>query len=277
MACLQPKADVVRMVARAQQKALPILHPSFVGLLHCDNGALTEVSSMQVGIIGSGNIGNTLARNLKALGHDVLIANSRGPATLAGFATETNVVATTAEQAAQAGNLVIIAVPQLAVADLPLDVLRANSAVVVDAGNYYPTRDGPVAQIEAGATDSEWISSVLGRPVIKAFNNILADSLAKRGNLSGTGERIALSVAGDDGKAKELVQDVIRELGFDAIDGGTLAESWRQQPGTPAYCKDLNAMQLAAALDTASKREIENYRRAADDAAAPYLTPFKAK
>jgi len=232
---------------------------------------------MQVGIIGSGNIGSTLARNLKALGHDVLIANSRGPATLAGFATETNVVATTAEQAAQAANLVIIAVPQLAVADLPLDVLRANSAVVVDAGNYYPTRDGPVAQIEAGATDSEWISSVLGRPVIKAFNNILADSLAKRGNLSGTGERIALSVAGDDGKAKELVQDVIRELGFDAIDGGTLAESWRQQPGTPAYCKDLNATQLAAALDTASKREIENYRRAADDAAAPYLTPFKAK
>jgi len=113
--------------------------------------------------------------------------------------------------------------------------------------------------------------------VIKAFNNILADSLAKRGNLSGTGERIALSVAGDDGKAKELVQDVIRELGFDAIDGGTLAESWRQQPGTPAYCKDLNATQLAAALDTASKREIENYRRAADEVAAPYLTPFKAK
>jgi len=141
-----------------------MLHPSFVRLLHCDNGALTEVSSMQVGIIGSGNIGSTLARNLKGLGHDVLIANSRGPATLAGFATETNVVATTAEQAAQAANLVIIAVPQLAVADLPLDVLRANSAVVVDAGNYYPTRDGPVAQIEAGATDSEWISSVLAGP-----------------------------------------------------------------------------------------------------------------
>lgn len=239
--------------------------------------ALNKVSSMKVGIIGSGNIGSTLARNLKALGHEVLIANSRGPSTLAGFATETNVVAATVEQAAQASDLVIIAVPQLAVADLPLDVLRANPAVVVDAGNYYPTRDGTVAQVEAGATDSEWIASVLGRPVIKAFNNILADSLAKRGNLSGNGERVALSVAGDDAKAKQLVQDVIRQLGFDAIDGGTLAESWRQQPGTPAYCKDLSATQLKKALASASKGEIKNYRKAADEAAAPYLTPFKAK
>jgi predicted dinucleotide-binding enzyme len=149
--------------------------------------------------------------------------------------------------------------------------------VVVDAGNYYPTRDGTVAQVEAGATDSEWIATVLGRPVIKAFNNILADSLAKRGNLSGYGERVALSVAGDDGIAKQLVQDVIGELGFDAIDGGTLAQSWRQQPGTPAYCKDLNATQLETALASASKREVENCRRDADKAAAPYLTSFKAK
>lgn len=230
---------------------------------------------MKIGIIGSGNIGSTLARNLKALGHDVLIANSRGPSTLAGFEAETKVIAATVEQAAQATDLVIIAVPQLAVADLPLDVLRANPAVVVDAGNYYPTRDGPVAQVEGGATDSEWIASVLGRPIIKAFNNILADSLAKRGNLSGIGERVALSVAGDDAKAKQLVQDVIGELGFDAIDGGALADSWRQQPGTPAYCKDLNAAQLKAALESANRRELENYRQAADQAAAPYLTPFK--
>jgi 8-hydroxy-5-deazaflavin:NADPH oxidoreductase len=232
---------------------------------------------MKIGIIGSGHIGSTLARNLKALGHDVLIANSRGPSTLAAFAAETKVIAATVEQAAQATDLVVIAVPQLAVADLPLDVLRANPAVVVDAGDYYPTRDGPVAQVEAGATDSEWIASVLGRPVIKAFNNILADSLARRGNLSGNGKRVALSVAGDDAKSKQLVQDLIRELGFDAIDGGTLADSWRQQPGTPAYCKDLNAAQLEAALNNASKREIENYRKTADEAAAPYLTPLKRK
>lgn len=230
---------------------------------------------MKVGIIGAGNIGSTLARKLKALGHDVLVANSRGPSTLTEFATETNVVPATVEQASQAADLVIIAIPQRAVADLPLDVLRASPAVVVDAGNYYPTRDGTAAPVEAGAADSEWIATVLGRPVIKAFNNILADSLAKRGNLAGAGERIALPVAGDDVKAKELVQQVFRQLGFDAIDGGTLAESWRQQPGTPAYCKDLNATQLQVALDSADKREIANYRKAADEAAAPYLTPFK--
>mgnify|MGYP003577770599 CR=1 FL=1 len=230
---------------------------------------------MDVGIIGSGNIGSALARNLKARGHHVLIANSRGPSTLAEFAAETGVVAATVAQAAQAADLVIIAIPQLAVTQLPLDVLRANRAVVVDAGNYYPTRDGVVAQVEAGATDSEWIASVLGRPVIKAFNNILAESLAERGNRGGAGERIALSVAGDNENDKQLVQGVIRELGFDAVDGGALSESWRQQPGTPAYCKDLNASQLEAALASASKAEIGNYREAADRAAAPYLTPFK--
>jgi len=230
---------------------------------------------MDVGIIGSGNIGSALARNLKARGHHVLIANSRGPSTLAEFAAETGVVAATVAQAAQAADLVIIAIPQLAVTQLPLDVLRANRAVVVDAGNYYPTRDGVVAQVEAGATDSEWIASVLGRPVIKAFNNILAESLAERGNRGGAGERIALSVAGDNENDKQLVQGVIRELGFDAVDGGALSESWRQQPGTPAYCKDLNASQLEAALASASKAEIGNYREAADRAAAPYLSPFK--
>ncbi|MDB5778186.1 MAG: oxidoreductase [Polaromonas sp.] len=230
---------------------------------------------MNVGIIGSGNIGSTLARNLKALGNTVLIANSRGPSTLAEFAAETGVVAATVEQAAQARDLVIIAIPQLAVSNLPLDVLRANAAVVVDAGNYYPTRDGVVAEVEAGATDSEWIASVLGRPVIKAFNNIVANSLATRDALSGTAERVALSVAGDDVNAKKLVESVVEQLGFDAVDGGTLAESWRQQPGTPAYCKDLNAAQLKAALASADHAEIKRYRKEADEAAAPYLKPFK--
>lgn len=230
---------------------------------------------MEVGIIGSGNIGSTLARNLKAVGHSVRIANSRGPSTLAEFAAETGVVAASVEQAAKAADLVIIAIPQLAISELPLDVLKANGAVVVDAGNYYPTRDGVVQEVEAGATDSEWIASVLGRSVIKAFNNIVANSLATRGALHGNEERVALSVAGDDAHAKQVVQRIVDELGFDAVDGGTLAESWRQQPGTPAYCKDLNAAQLGAALASANPTEITRYRREADEAAAPYLKPFK--
>jgi predicted dinucleotide-binding enzyme len=230
---------------------------------------------MDIGIIGSGNIGSTLAKNLKALGHQVAISNSRGPATLADFAADAGVVAATVEQAAQARDLVIIAIPQLAMPNLPLEVLRANSAVVVDAGNYYPTRDGLVAQIESGSTDSEWVSSILGRPVVKAFNNILAASLATRGAPEGSPERIALSVAGDDPEAKQRVQRVIQQLGFDAIDAGSLAESWRQQPGTPAYCKDLNTSELKTALAKADVGRVEQYRREADEAAAPYLVPFK--
>jgi len=119
------------------------------------------------------------------------------------------------------------------------------------------------------------VSSVLGRPVVKAFNNILAASLAKRGVPPGSPERIALSVAGDDREDKQKVQGVIQELGFDAIDAGSLAESWRQQPGTPAYCRDLNATELRAALAAADAVQVASYRRQADEAAAPYVVPFK--
>jgi len=119
------------------------------------------------------------------------------------------------------------------------------------------------------------VSAVLGRPVVKAFNNILAASLAKRGVPRGSPGRIALSVAGDDRESKQKVQGVIQELGFDAIEAGSLAESWRQQPGTPAYCRDLNATELRAALAAADASQVAKYRRQAEEAAAPYLVPFK--
>jgi hypothetical protein len=141
-----------------------------------------------------------------------------------------------------------IAVPETAVPQLPRDILVATSAVVVDTGNYYPARNGRIAEIDDGLTDSEWVARVLGRPVVKAFNNIVADSLAKRRVPTGTLGRICLSVAGDDPRAKELVLGLIDALGFDGIDAGMLADSWRQHPGTPAYCRDLDADGLKAAL-----------------------------
>ena len=136
---------------------------------------------MDIGIIGSGNIGSTLARHLTALGHQVAIANSRGPASLAAVAAETGATAATVEQAARAQDVVIIAIPEAAVPQLPRDILATTSAVIVDTGNYYPARDGRIAEIDGGLTDSEWVARVLGVPVVKAFNNIVVDSLATRG------------------------------------------------------------------------------------------------
>ncbi|MDZ4860834.1 MAG: NAD(P)-binding domain-containing protein [Candidatus Hydrogenedentes bacterium] len=227
---------------------------------------------MNIGIIGSGNIGSTLARHLTALGHQISIANSRGPASLAAVAAETGATAATVEQAARAQDLVIIAVPEKAVTQLPRDILAASSAVVVDTGNYYPSRDGRIAEIiDGGLTDSEWVARVLGRPVVKAFNNIVANSLATLGVPAGTPGRICLSVAGDEPRAKALVLGLIDVLGFDGIDAGSLADSWRQHPGTPAYCRDLNADGLKTELAQVDAVKIADYRAQADEVARPYF------
>jgi predicted dinucleotide-binding enzyme len=231
----------------------------------------SRLHHMDIGIIGSGNIGSTLTRHLTSLGHGVAVANSRGPASLAALAAETGAAAATVEQAAHAKDVVIITVPEKAVPRLPRDILAASSAVVVDTGNYYPSRDGRIAEIEDGLAESEWVARVLGVPVVKAFNNIIAPSLAARGVPAGTPGRICLSVAGDDPRAKSAVLDLIDALGFDGIDAGSLADSWRQQPGTPAYCRDLNADGLRAALAQADAGQIARYRAEADEAARPYF------
>jgi 8-hydroxy-5-deazaflavin:NADPH oxidoreductase len=230
---------------------------------------------MDIGIIGSGNIGSTLARHLTALGHQVAIANSRGPASLSTVAAETGATAATVEQVARAQDVVIIAIPEAAVPQLPRDILAKTSAVIVDTGNYYPARDGRIAEIDGGLTDSEWVARVLGVPVVKAFNNIVVDSLATRGAPAGTPGRICLSVAGDDPPAKELVLGLIDTLGFDGIDAGTLADSWRQHPGTPAYCRDLDMDRLKAALTQAEARQIANYRAQADEAVSAYFAEHR--
>jgi predicted dinucleotide-binding enzyme len=226
---------------------------------------------MEIGILGSGNIGGALARHLTALGHTVSIANSRGPASLAALAAETGATAATVEQAARARDVVIVAVPEAAVPTLPRDILAASSAVVVDTGNYYPSRDGHIAEIDGGLTDSEWVARVLGRPVVKAFNNIVATSLATRGAPAGTPGRICLSVAGDEPHARQQIVALLDALGFDGLDAGALADSWRQQPGTPAYCSDLDRAGLAAALAQADAGQIAAYREQADEAARPYF------
>jgi predicted dinucleotide-binding enzyme len=218
---------------------------------------------MKIGIIGAGQIGGTLTRRFRALGHEVFVANSRGPATLADLAKETGAKPVTAREAARAGEVVVVTIPQGKIPNLPKDLFAGvpESVVVIDTGNYYPRqRDGKIAEIEAGMIESRWVARQLGRPVVKAFNNIYAKHLLENGKPAGTPGRIALPVAGDDPKAKAVVMKLIDELGFDAVDTGTLDQSWRQQPGTPVYTKDYDADGVKRALGQASKERTAEWR-----------------
>jgi hypothetical protein len=206
---------------------------------------------MRIGIIGAGRIGGTLARRLTSLGHDVSIANSRGPESLAALAGETGARPVTVQQAARAGELVIVTIPMKNIPRLPARLFDGvpDDVVVVDTGNYYPQqRDGRIDAIDNGTTESRWVSERLGRPLVKAFNNIYARHLLELGKPRGAAGRIALPVAGDDRRAKEIVIRLLDELGFDGVDAGSLDESWRQQPGTPVYGTDLDADGVRKAL-----------------------------
>ena len=225
---------------------------------------------MKIGIIGGGQIGGTLARRFAALGHDVSIANSRGPETLAAFAQEIGAKPVTVQQAARGGDVVIVAIPVKKVTQLPAKLFDGvpSDVVVVDTGNYYPRqRDGRIDPIEAGVTESRWVSNQLGRPVVKAFNTINARRLLQPGKPKGAPGRIALPVAGDNQQAKDLIIRLIDELGFDGLDAGNLDESWRQQPGSPVSGADLDAEGARRALSQA-KRERPAGLRAENPATA---------
>lgn len=218
---------------------------------------------MRVGIIGAGSMGGILARHLVKLGHRVSIANSKGPESLTALAAELGARPVSVADAASGAEIVILAIPTKAVLDLPRALFAdlPGSVVVIDTGNYHPElRDGRIDAIERGTLDSQWVTQRIGRPVIKAFNNIFAKSLLEKGVEKGTAGRIALPVAGDSPDAKATVLRLVDALGFDALDGGDLDNSWRQQPGTPAYCHDLEAAALRRALAEADRSRIAEYR-----------------
>lgn len=218
-------------------------------------------------------IGGTLAKRLVGLGHEVVIANSRGPNTIRELAADVGVTAVTVTEAARGGAIVIVTIPQRAVADLPKDLFAGvpDDVIVIETGNYYPSRDGSIPAIEEGLPESAWVAGQLGRPVVKAFNNIYFQSLLEKGTPRGTPGRIALPVASDSPEARAKVSSLVDELGFDAVDAGTVEESWRQQPGTPCYSKDHDAPRLKAALAAADRSRIPEYRKAADDAVRAYF------
>ncbi len=202
---------------------------------------------MNIGIIGAGHIGSALAGRLASLGHTVTIANSRGPETLKEVAEKTGAAPVTAHQAARSGEIVVVTIPLKNVPDLPPDLFEgvSDDVVVIDTNNYYPLfRDGHMPELEGELTESEWVQQQLGRPVVKAFNNILAADLEHAGKPAGSPGRIGLPVAGDNAAHKQKAMQLVEELGFDPVDGGSLPASWRQQPGTPAYLANLPAADL---------------------------------
>jgi 8-hydroxy-5-deazaflavin:NADPH oxidoreductase len=218
---------------------------------------------MRIGVIGAGSMGQILARHLSRLGHSVSIANSRGSESLTALAAELGATAASVVDAVEAAEVVILAIPTKAVAELPRGLFAnvPDSVVVIDIGNYHPElRDGHIEAIDRDMLDSQWVAQQIGHPVIKAFNNIYAKSLLERGVPRGTSGRIALSVYGDSSDAKSVVLRLVDDLGFEPVDGGALGDSWRQQPGTPAYCRDLEASVLRRALAEADRSRIAGYR-----------------
>ena len=212
------------------------------------------MSRLTIGVIGVGEMGGTIARRWCERGHKVRIANSRGRDAVSALAGEIGAEATDIYGAVDGADVVLLSIPFPAVAALPDDLFDRAPAdvVIIDTGNYYPdVRDARIPEIDAGLPESIWISRQLGRPVFKAFNSILFHSLSQLGTPEGSANRLAIPVAGDDARGKQIVMRLVNEMGFDPVDGGPLEESWRQQPSTPAYCCDYGADETREGLRAA--------------------------
>ena len=225
------------------------------------------MDTLDIAIVGAGNIGGNLTRLFTGLGHRVRVSNSRGPETLADLASETGATAVNAEDAAAGADLVVVTVPMKAVPGLPGGLLDGVAAgtVVVDTCNYYPReRDGRIDALEDGTPETVWVAQHLdpaGRlRWVKAFNGIQAEHLLSAGRPAGDPERRALPVAGDDADAKARVVELLDAIGFDAVDAGTLADSWRQQPGTPVYGAEAGVDGITAALAEAPHERPADFR-----------------
>ncbi|MEH3054005.1 MAG: NADPH-dependent F420 reductase [Patulibacter minatonensis] len=205
---------------------------------------------MQIGFVGAGNIGKALAGDLVRLGHDVALSNSRGPDTLADVVAELgeHAQAVTVEEAVAFGDVVVLTIPLGRVPELPTESFAGK--VVINTNNYYPERDGQIAELDAGLTESEWTAQHLpGASVVKAFNSIYFQHLAGQGDTTKPpGARRGIPIAGDDAAAKQLVSQLIDQIGFDPVDAGPLAAGGLFQNGADLYGAELTGSELADRL-----------------------------
>lgn len=228
---------------------------------------------MNIGIIGAAEMGTCLASRFIKLGHTVSIANSRGPASLKELAGEIGAKAASVEEVTKDKEVIIVSIPLKNVPDLPKNLFKRlpEDVVVIETLNYYPSlRDGAIPALVQNGIDSLWVQEQLGCRVIKVFNSILATSINELGKPKGEKDRIAIAVSGDDPKAKKVAFTLVDELGFDPFDVGNIAQSWKQQPGSSIYCRDINVEELKKrvyAMGTAwsAMRDVILTKRAADE------------
>ncbi len=214
-----------------------------------------HASIKTIGLVGAGKIGSQVARLAVANGYDVILSNSRGPETLSALVAELGPKARagTPEDAARAGDLVVVTVPLKAYRSVPVAPLAGK--IVIDTNNYYPQRDGRIAELDnESTTTSELLQAHLtASKVVKAFNHIYAADLTAHGQPAGTPNRRALVIAGDDAAAKAVVARLIDQFGFDTVDAGPLKEGWRIQRDTPGYGPRRTAEQLRKDLAAAKR------------------------
>jgi 8-hydroxy-5-deazaflavin:NADPH oxidoreductase len=208
-----------------------------------------------IGLIGAGHIGSQLARLAVRHGYDVVVSNSRGPETLNELVSELGprARASTPRAAAEAGDIVVVTIPLKNIGELPAAPLAGK--IVIDTNNYYPQRDGHIAELDdEKTTTSELLQRQLsGSKVVKAFNHIYAAELTTHGQAAGTPNRRALAIAGNDAEAKRIVAQLIDQFGFDVVDIGPLSESWRIQRDTPGYGPRRTAEELRRDLAAAQR------------------------
>ncbi|MFD0035371.1 NADPH-dependent F420 reductase [Streptomyces sp. NPDC055059] len=210
---------------------------------------------MKITVIGAGAIGGNLARKLSTAGHDVQVADARGPEAVGADVLETGARAVALDAAVQDRDVIVLSIPFDRVPELadPLASVPADT-VVIDTSNYYPgVLGGQIEAVDNGEVESVWNSKQLGRPVVKAWNAALAETQRTKGVPAGTPGRIAIPVAADSETARRVAMRLVDDTGFDPYDAGALADSWRQQPNSPAYCTELTLEELPAALAAADR------------------------